>query len=1422
MGPTPQTVGYGGNSTLVTAVPDGGYHFVRWSDGYTGVDRVDSFVIGDINVTAQFSNTYNITCTVIGNGTCTANPAAVLSGSTSDITVTPATDWHLVSLVDSAEGSKSGSYTTTVVTSDRTVTATFAQDVPVVTSFAINSGAATTADIAAILENVAAKNPTEFMASESATFMGATWQPYGTAPSFSLSFGVGMRTVYFKARNVGGESASVSDTIFLMPRMVTVASGTFAMGNSGTGDDATYGVFNEAPAHSVTLSNYQLGKYELTNKEFCDVLNWAKAQGYLKTSTGAAWAGAGDVYAGNNLQLIFGITQTACQIGWSGTAFYCGIRVGLPGSTNYATDRNPVNRASWYGAVAFCNWLSEWQGLTPCYDMASAYWPLVVAAPVSGGYRLPTEAEWERAAAWDTVAPGGPKHWIYGFMSDTNSWPASKNRCTYSWSNGSDYLYVNPLGLTTTPYTSPTGWFNGTNVSPNGSLLTQDSTSPVGAYDMCGNVWEWCQDWYAPYGAGAQTNPTGPASGTYRISRGGSWYHQASTSRTAYRYIYGPAGSYQSIGFRLARTEPPVTTSLAINNGADITINGAPVTLNNTCGGGFTQYMASESPDFTGATWQAYEEAPLFDVSFGVGTRTVYFKVQNGGGQVSNVVSDTIFVVPTTVYVPAGTFSMGRTSAGDDVTYAGTDELPVHSVTLGAYQLGKFEVTAKEYCDVLNWAQTQGYLFDQYRAPYAGSGDLYGGTNASSDIYLVTSPSHFDSLIQYSGGAFTPRTRVGLPGTTNYPMDTFPVLRLSWYGAVAFCNWLSEWQGLTPCYNMSASNWPLSVAPPTPAGYRLPTEAEWERAAAWDPDGPGGPKHWIYGFRSDTNSGPGSNNRCCDYWYDGSAYAAVNPMGFAMLTTQFSPVGWFNGTNVSPNGSVPTVDGPSPVGAYDMSGNVYEWCQDYYAGAYYSGGSMENPTGPVTGVSRVYRGGGWATNFGYCRTAWRRSLAPQGMDGQVGFRLAISTSFGMTSFTINNNADTSANGVAVTLNNTCSGSPAQYMASESASFPGASWQPYGTAPSFDLSYGLGPHTVYFKVKDTNGIVTNVLSDTIFVVPNLLPVAAGTFTMGNSATGDDATYNGGDELPQHEVTLAAYELGKFPVTNKEFCDVLNWALAQGYLITSTGEPWTGSGSIYAGGTREYVTTLAYAFGNIQYSGGAFSPKTRVGLPGTTVYSMDKHPAVLLSWYGAAAFCNWLSEWQGLTPCYNTYAVNWPLTVAPPQSGGYRLPTEAEWERAAAWDPAAPGGSKHWIYGFMSDTNSGPGSNNRCNDGWNDGTPYNYVRVNPLGLTTEPYTSPVGWFDGTNVSPNGNVATVDGPSPVGAYDMSGDVWQWVQDWHALYGPSAQTNPTGPESGTNRVLRGGSWSDYYFSCRSATRNNAGPTAIDPSLGFRAARSN
>lgn len=255
------------------------------------------------------------------------------------------------------------------------------------------------------------------------------------------------------------------------------------------------------------------------------MLNWAKANGKLESYTG------GNVSYSE--QILLDATDIYCQITYSGGQFVPEIREGFDMATH------PVVEVTWYGSVVFCNWLSEKECRAAAYNLTT--WELVSGGLSNGGYRLPTEAEWERAAGWD-----GSKHWIYGFTSDT----ISNSRCNYN--NNKTF------NLSSYPHTSPVGWFDGVNVNPKGGVQTQNSISPVGVYDLSGNVWEWCHDWEGIYGSGVQTNPTGLPSGTsfFRVMRGSSWSYNGHYGRSADRGGSNPDSRGNDVGFRVVRSSP--------------------------------------------------------------------------------------------------------------------------------------------------------------------------------------------------------------------------------------------------------------------------------------------------------------------------------------------------------------------------------------------------------------------------------------------------------------------------------------------------------------------------------------------------------------------------------------------------------------------------------------------------------------------------------------------------------------------------------------------------------------------------------------------------------------------------------------------------------------------------------------------------
>jgi formylglycine-generating enzyme required for sulfatase activity len=230
-------------------------------------------------------------------------------------------------------------------------------------------------------------------------------------------------------------------------------------------------------------------------------------------------------------------------------------------------------------------------------------------------------------------------------------------------------------------------------------------------------------------------------------------------------------------------------------------------------------------------------------------------------------------------------------------------------------------------------------------------------------------------------------------------------------------------------------------------------------------------------------------------------------------------------------------------------------------------------------------------------------------------------------------------------------------------------------------------------------------------------------------------------PIHPVTLAPFYIDSHEVTNEAFTHFLNEtggaaAICLGYPCLNSDE-----------------SQIVLADGTYVVGGG-----------------LERRPAAGVTWYGAAAFCEWRAA---------------------------RLPTEAEWEMAAAWDGATDASRLYpWGDNF-------------------DGKALNFCDAN-----CQAEQANVAYNDGyTATAP---VASYEaGRSPAGLYDMAGNVWEWVGDWYdsTYYAASPEDNPTGPLAGQERVVRGGSWYDTGYFTAAAVRFPSAPGNADKTLGFRCA---
>jgi formylglycine-generating enzyme required for sulfatase activity len=191
--------------------------------------------------------------------------------------------------------------------------------------------------------------------------------------------------------------------------------------------------------------------------------------------------------------------------------------------SHFSGTERPAETLTWFDAVEFCNALSLMDGFAPVYmimypDSDSRYpirYPTVTADMTKNGYRLPTEAEWEYAARGGSGSP-------YDF--------------TYSGSNDAGAVAWYADNSERATHAAGTKLYNG-----------------LGLFDMSGNVWEWCGDWFGDYESGTQTDPTGAASGPDRVLRGGSWANNALGCETVIRFFTDPFIHIDEVGFRVVR-----------------------------------------------------------------------------------------------------------------------------------------------------------------------------------------------------------------------------------------------------------------------------------------------------------------------------------------------------------------------------------------------------------------------------------------------------------------------------------------------------------------------------------------------------------------------------------------------------------------------------------------------------------------------------------------------------------------------------------------------------------------------------------------------------------------------------------------------------------------------------------------------------
>ena len=270
--------------------------------------------------------------------------------------------------------------------------------------------------------------------------------------------------------------------------LIFINGGTFNMGSPENELQRN----EDEKQHSVTVSDFYIGKYEVTQKEYQEVTR--ENPSYFK---------------GEDL---------------------------------------PVENVTWYDAINYCNLLSEKQGLEPVYEINGEN---VTWNKEKNGYRLPTEAEWEYAGRAGTTT----------VFNTENSISADEANFYGHYPYGIEENYFSQENLDTKP-----GVYRQTTTKV-GSF----SPNKWGLYDIHGNIREWCFDYYGTYDLENTNNPSGPANGTLRVNRGGSWNDYAKHMRSAYRGSFEPDQAINNTGFRIVRNgENSSVTGIAENTNKEI------------------------------------------------------------------------------------------------------------------------------------------------------------------------------------------------------------------------------------------------------------------------------------------------------------------------------------------------------------------------------------------------------------------------------------------------------------------------------------------------------------------------------------------------------------------------------------------------------------------------------------------------------------------------------------------------------------------------------------------------------------------------------------------------------------------------------------------------------------------------------------
>jgi len=576
--------------------------------------------------------------------------------------------------------------------------------------------------------------------------------------------------------------------------------------------------------------------------------------------------------------------------------------MGVSNPAGYKDAMRPVEQASWNTVRG-----GTWPGGTP----AGISFMGKLQSKTGFAFDLPTEAQWEYACRATTTKALNNNTDLVSAEQDPNM--DILGRYTYNGGSVGQHAIV-------------------------GSYLVNQ----WGLYDMHGNVWEWCLDWYGneDYSGEPVSDPVGQISGLYRAVRGGGWDYSANGCRSAFRNLGYPASAYNTLGFRLClpagQNQLPPNPPNNVQASDGTYTNSVRVTW--SAASDVTKYKVyrntinstNTAADISGdvVATQYYDTAVI-----PVQTYYYWVKAGNSNGWSDFSTSDSGYAgnsVSTGEYCIVDV-SGGPNAANYPVIYQATapplnDEYKTSKIVLRKIPAGSFVMGSPTNELGRDSDETQ-HNVTLTRYFYIG---IYEITQAQYSNVMGANPSYFKQ------GAYAPKR---------------PVEQVSWSTIRG---------GIWPSGAPESSTFMGKLRSKTGLIFDLPTEAQWEYACRATTT------NALNNNTNLQNTGQDPNMDILGrYWYNGGVNFSSDPVNGAHTTVGSYLVNQW--------------------GLYDMHGNVWEWCLDWYE-TYFSG-PVSDPVGPASGSGHVICGGSWPDIADGCRSAIR--FLPGGAGYTLGFRLCL-------------------------------------------------------------------------------------------------------------------------------------------------------------------------------------------------------------------------------------------------------------------------------------------------------------------------------------------------------------------------------------------------------------------------------------------------